>query len=191
MEGCREIALFLYRYWTCCFTGDPQQALAQTLDFNQTFSRPLSQKEATKATVSAQKAWTAKNDAEANERAKAMGYPGAGYRISNAKLISWLGITEEEQHHLKTIIGPKEKNRRKRVAYHADPEQKKQAVKANRRKNGMLEREVYLHNEKEKTDTKLQMIREAIAEDPQISIRKLAERTGLSKSSVQRLKARL
>lgn len=191
MEGCRETVLFLYRYWTCCFTGDPQQALVQTLDFNQTFTRPLSQKEASKATVSAQKAWTAKNDAEANERAKAMGYPGAGYRISNAKLISWLGITEEEQKHMSTIIGPKEKNRRKREAYHADPESKKQAVKAYRRSKGMLEREAYLHSEKEKTDNKLQMLQEAIAENPRISIRKLAEKTGLSKSAVQRLKARL
>lgn len=191
MEGYREIVLFLYRYWTCCFTGDAQEALVQTLDFNQTFTRPLSQKEASKATVSAQKAWTAKNDREANERAKAMGYPGAGYRISNAKLISWLGITEEEQRHMTTIIGPKEKNRRKREAYHADPEQKKQAVKAYRRSKGIVERDVYLHSEKEKTDCKLQLIKDAMAEDPQISIRKLAEKTGLSKSAVQRLKARV
>ena len=191
MEGYREIALFLYRYWTCCFTGDAQEALVQTLDFNQAFTRPLSQKEASKATASAQKAWTAKNDAEANERAKAMGYPGAGYRLSNAKLIDWLGITEDEQRHLRTIIGPKEKNRRKREAYHADPEQKKMAVKAYRRSKGMVEREVYLHSEKEKTDSKLQLIKDAIAEDPQISIRKLAEKTGMSKSAVQRLKAKL
>ena len=120
-----------------------------------------------------------------------MGYPGAGYRLSNAKLIDWLGITEDEQRHLRTIIGPKEKNRRKREAYHADPEQKKMAVKAYRRSKGMVEREVYLHSEKEKTDSKLQLIKDAIAEDPQISIRKLAEKTGMSKSAVQRLKAKL
>lgn len=191
MEGYREIVLFLYRYWSCCFTGDAQEALVQTLDFNQTFTRPLSKTEATRATKSAQKAWTAKNDAEANERAKAMGYPGAGYRISNAKLISWLGITEDEQRHMSTIIGPKEKNRRKREAYQADPEPKKQAVKAYRRSKGMKEREEYIHSEKEKTDAKLQILLDAIEEDPQISIRKLAEKTGMSKSAVQRLKARL
>lgn len=191
MEGYREITLFLYRYWTCCFTGDPVEALQQTLSFNQGFTRPLSQREARKATESAQKAYAAKSDKEANERAKAMGYPGAGYRISNAKLIDWLGISEDEQRHLSTIIGTKEKNRRKREAYHADPEPKKQAVKAWRRKKGVVERETYLQTEKEKTEAKLQLIRQAMQEQPDISIRKLAERTGLSKSAVQRLKPQI
>lgn len=191
MEGCREIALFLYRYWSCCFTGDPQEALVQTLDFNQTFTRPLSQKEATKATVSAQKAWTAKNDAEANERAKAMGYPGAGYRISNAKLISWLGITEEEQRHLKTIIGPKEKNRRKRAAYHADPEPKKQAVAAYRRARGAKARDEYLSAEAQKSQDKLSLLKEIIAEHPSLSNRKIAKTMGISEAYVRKLKAKL
>lgn len=191
MDGYREITLFLYRYWTCCFTGDATEAHQQTLEFNQGFTHPLTQKEASKATASAQKAWLAKSDREANERAKAMGYPGAGYRISNAKLIDWLGITPDEQRHMKTIIGPQEKNRRKREAYHANPEPKKQAVKAWRRKNGVREREEYLQTEKQKTDAKLQLIRETIQEQPDISLRKLAEKTGLSKSAIQRLKAQL
>lgn len=191
MTNYRELTLFLYRYWSCCFTGDPQEALQQTLDFNRTFTKPLSEREAVRATESAQKAFNAKSDKEANERAKAMGYPGAGYRLSNAKIISWLDITPEEQTHMKTIIGTKEKNRRKRVAYHENPEDKKQAVKAYRRKKGIKPREVYLESEKEKTDAKLQLIRSAMEECPGISIRKLAEKTGLSKSAVQRLKAQL
>lgn len=177
MEGYRETTLFLYRYWTCCFTGDAQEALVQTLDFNQTFTRPLSQKEASKATVSAQKAWTAKNDAEANERAKAMGYPGAGYRISNAKLISWLGITEEEQKHLSTIIGPKEKRSR-------DLKAKEQQ----RRDAGMRPMAEYNKERAEVKMTKKEILQKAMEENPTASIRKLAEITGISKSHVSDLK---
>lgn len=176
MTGYREITLFLYRYWSCCFEQDPGTALSHTLEFNRGFTHPLPEREAVRATESAQKAYLAKSDKEANERAKAMGYPGAGYRISNAKIIDWLGITEDEQRHMKTIIGPKEKNRRRKEA---------------RRAAGMMPREEYLMKEKEKTDSKLELIRKELQADPTISIRKLAEKTGLSKSAVQRLKARL
>ena len=191
MPQCREITLFLYRYWTCCFTGDPQEALLQTIEFNEQFRYPLKQKEVVKATESAQKAYSASSDKDANEKAKAMGYPGAGYRISNAKIISWLNITPEEQTHMKTIIGPKEKNRRKRVAYHENPEPKRQAVTAYRRKNGVKTREEYKQEKKKQTDEKLELVRAALQESPGLSIRKLAEKTGLSKSVVQRLKAQL
>lgn len=177
MEGYRETTLFLYRYWTCCFTGDPQEALVQTLDFNHTFTRPLSQKEASKATVSAQKAWMAKNDAEANERAKAMGYPGAGYRISNAKLISWLGITEEEQKHMSTIIGPREKRAR---------DLKSKEIQ--RREAGIRPMAEYNKERADKKLTKKEILQKAMEENPKASIRKLAEITGISKSHVSDLK---
>lgn len=180
MPNCRELTLFLYRYWTCCFTGDTQEALQQTLEFNRTFTHPLSKREVVKATESAEKAYAAKSDKEANERAKALGYPGAGYRVSNAKIIDWLGITEEEQKHMSTIIGPKEKQRRNTMA-----------KRESRREAGMMPREEYLQKAKSETDAKLDMIRQALQEDPTISIRKLAEKTGISKSAVQRLKSRL
>lgn len=177
MEGYREITLFLYRYWSCCFTGDPQEALAQTLDFNKAFSCPLSRKEAIKATESAQKAWTAKNDAEANERAKAMGYPGAGYRISNAKLIDWLGITPEEQRHLSTIIGPKEKRARDL-----------KAKELQRREEGIRPMAEYNKERAEIKMTKKEILQQAMRDNPTASIRKLAEITGISKSHVSDLK---
>lgn len=191
MPSCREITLFLYRYWSCCFEKDPDAALQHTLEFNNLFAHPLTEHEVVRATKSAEKAYQAKSDKAANERAKAMGYPGAGYRISNAKLIDWLSITEEEQKHMKTIIGPKEKNRRKREAYHANPEPKKLAVTTYRRKKGIKPRAEYLQQAKSETDAKLELIRQALQEDPTMSIRKLAEKTGLSKSAVQRLKALL
>jgi hypothetical protein len=115
VEGYRETICFLYRYWSCCYTKDPEQALEETLDLNQSFMHPLPEREVLKATRSAEKAWAASDNKEANERAKEKGYPGAGYNISNDKLISWLDITEEEQRQLSTIIGTRIKYDRNNV----------------------------------------------------------------------------
>lgn len=180
MDGYREITLFLYRYWSCCFTNDPQEALEQTLEFNQTFSNPLPQKEAVKATASAQKAWQSKSEAEANDKAKAMGYPGAGYRVSNTRLVEWLGITPEEQKHLKTIIGPAEKRRRNTIA-------KREA----RRAAGVKPREEYIKAEAQKTLSKLEELKKAMEENPGMSNRKIAKMIGISEAYVRKLKARL
>lgn len=180
MDGYREITLFLYRYWSCCFTGDATEALQQTLEFNGSFTHPLTQKEARKATESAQKAWRAKSDKEANERAKAMGYPGAGYRVSNAKLIDWLDITPEEQTHLKTIIGPQEKRAR-------DLRSKEQQ----RREAGMRPMAEYNQERQEAKMDKVEVLRQKIQEHPQLSNRKMAALLGWSEPTVRRLKKQL
>ena len=191
MPQCREFALFLYRYWSCCFENDPRTALSHTLEFNRTFAHPLSEREAVRATESAQKAYLAKSDKEANERAKAMGYPGAGYRISNAKIISWLSITEEEQQHLKTIIGPREKNRRKRASYHSNPEPKKLAVKAYRRKKGIRPMAEYNQERAEKKESKLDQLKRTMEENPHASQRQIAKIMGISEGYVRKLKKQL
>lgn len=103
MTNMREVACFLYRYWSCCFIQDPEEALSQTLEFNKSLFTPLSKSEAIRATKSAEKAWVAKHDEEANRKAIEEGYPGAGYNISNTKLIDWLDITPEEQKSDKTL----------------------------------------------------------------------------------------
>jgi len=176
MPNCREITLFLYRYWSCCFEQNPQEALRQTLEFNRTFLYPLSEKEAVRATRSAEKAYNAKSDKEADKRAKAMGYPGAGYHISNAKIIEWLNITPEEQMHMSTIIGTKEKNRRRREA---------------RRAAGMMTREDYLNSEAQKTISKMESLKKAIEEEPELSNRKMAKKIGISEAYVRKLKGKL
>lgn len=57
-----------------------------------------------RAIKSAENAWKAKNNQQANEEARKKGYPGAGYNLTNQTIIQWLDITPEEQIHLKTII---------------------------------------------------------------------------------------
>lgn len=176
MEGYRETACFLYRYWTCCVSSDPEQALEDTLNFNSEFTNPLPEKEVRNATKCAEKAWAARSNEKANELAKAQGYPGAGYNLRNSKLIEWLDITPEEQIHMTTIIGPYEKRKRNTAA-----------KRESRRAQGVKPREEYLSE----AERKRQVIRKAIKKNPTMSIRALAKLTGQSRSEVQRVKASL
>lgn len=172
----RQNLLFLYRYFTCCFTDDPVKALDDTLSLNSEFRRPLSEREVRSATKSAERAWAARSDAKANEIAKSFGYPGAGYNMPNSDIIDWLDITPEEQRHLSSIISKEEKRRRNT-----------EARRKKRREEGMKPREEYLSE----AEQKRLLIRNAIMENPGMSIRSLAQLTGQSKSAIQRVKATL
>lgn len=180
MEGTREITLFLYRYWSCCFEQDPEAALQHTIEFNKLFTSPLPQNEVVRATQSAEAAYKAKSEKEANEQAKAAGYPGAGYRLKNTTIIDWLGITEEEQRHLKTILGPTEKRRRNT-----------NAKRETRRAAGVIPREEYIRAEEQKTLNKLDSLIRIMQETPSLSNRKIAKEMGISEAYVRKLKAKL
>lgn len=191
MPNMRETTCFLYRYWMCCYLEDPQEALKATLDLNHEFDSPLSTREVEKATRSAEKAWAARSNKEADKIAKEKGYPGAGYNVSNAKLIEWLDIQQEEMIHLSTIINTKEKNRRRREKYQKDaPKILKQREKE-RREKGIRPMEEYNAERKEKQQSKAQILQQAIKEHPNYSVRELAEYTGIPRSTVQRLKNQL
>lgn len=180
MYGYRELTLFLYRYWSCCFEGDPETALQHTIEFNRRFTHPLKENEVVRATVSAQKAYEAKSDPKANEIAKAMGYPGAGYRISNAKIIDWLNITPDEQTHMKTIIGTKEKRRRDLLA--KEKQRREEGIRP------MAEYNLERHNAKM---SKVEILRLHIQEHPELSNRKRAVALGWSEPTIRRLKKHL
>lgn len=128
-HGQRETMCFLYRYWYCCYCSDEDMALEYTLEFNQSFKKPLTNDEVINITNSAVKAYrewledeNIKNDLTltAQEKADKMGktvgkgkYSHKGYNYTNAKLIKMLGITEDEMKELKTIISKKVKLERK------------------------------------------------------------------------------
>lgn len=131
--GYRETICFLYRYWTCCFLNDETEALRQTLELNSEFKEPLLEREVVRATKSAETAWQAKSNKTADRIAKERGYPGAGYNLSNKKIISWLDITPEEQKHFSTIIDKRTKYDRKNA------KREKQ-----RRDAGIMTRDTYL-----------------------------------------------
>ncbi|MDU3338204.1 DNA-binding response regulator [Paraclostridium bifermentans] len=118
VEGHREVILFLYRYYSACFTEDAEEALRRALELNSMFTKPLPNNEVIRDTKSATKA-----------------YENKLYKYTNTKLIQILDITLDEQQYLRTIISGKEKYRR-------SAEEQKEKKKAKRRKeNGLTKRE--------------------------------------------------
>lgn len=174
--GHRELFCFLYRYWLCCLLDDPDEALSSTLEFNSQFKNPLKKREVERATKSAEKAWAARSDKQANEEAIKRGYPGAGYNIGNTKLINWLDITGEEQRHLKTIIDGSEKRRRKTIAN-----------REKRRSEGVQKREDYIKQHKGKTDDKLLKLKQLLAKNPKAKKTELAKELGIGRTRLYQL----
>ena len=177
MEGYRETVCFLYRYWTCCFTNDPQQALEDTLNLNNEFTEPLPEKEVVNATKCAQKAWAAKSNEKANELAKALGYPGAGYNLKNSKIIEWLAITREEQSQLSTIIGAQEKRKRNLLL-----------KEQQRRAQGVRPMETYNQERKQRVETKVEQLQRLMEENPLWSNVQLGKEMGISEGYIRKLK---
>lgn len=180
MDGYRETICFLYRYFTCCYTSDPQQALEDTLDLNSEFTRPLREKEVITATKSAEKAWAAKTNALADAAAKAAGYPGAGYNIKNTKLIEWLDITKEEQMELSSIIDGVEKRRRNTQA-------KKQA----RRAAGIKPMKEYNRQRKRAVTDKVSKLQEILQSHPEWSNVRIGKEMGVSEGYIRKLRKTL
>lgn len=176
----REYICFLYRYFTCCYTSDPTQALEDTLSLNDEFSDPLSEREVISATKSAEKAWAAKSDKKANETAKAMGYPGAGYMLTNAKIIDWLDITPWEQSQMETIIGAQEKRRR-------NLKQKEEK----RRAEGVRPMQEYNQERKKKSEDRAESLKMLLSEFPEWTNAQYAEALSVSVRTIQLLKAKL
>lgn len=100
LRGHRELILFLYRYYLCYFTNDVKKALEDTIGLNMMFIYPLSEKEVIRATRSAETVFLKKDKQ---------------YKYKNETLIELLDISEEEQVHLKTIIGNKEYKKRENI----------------------------------------------------------------------------
>lgn len=80
MEGCREYALFLYRYWALVDYGDKDKAIREMLKVNDMFNDPLPQREATADTKSAERYYDSTEP----------------FRITNEKIIQWLSISNDE-----------------------------------------------------------------------------------------------
>ena len=181
VTGHRELICFLYRYWSCCYANDPDEALNQTRMLNLQFTSPLPENELVRATKSAEKAWNARSDTEANRIAQEQGYPAAGYNLKNSKIIDWLGITLEEMTHLQTIIDGNEKRRRKR----------ERDKLAKRKERGSVSREEYLEQQKEQSQDKLWQIEQAMNRHPAATQRELAAYLGWSIGTVNKYMKRL
>lgn len=172
--NCREVMCFLYRYWTCCYSNDPEQALEETKELNMQFKHPLPDREVIRATKSAEKAWSAKSNAKADAVAKELGFKGAGYNLKNETIIQWLEITPEEQEHMSTIISASEKRRRKRKRDRLYQQEKR--------------KEKGIKNRQQAVEDRVNIIIDLITDNPTISNVQIAKRTGIPRSTVVRLR---
>lgn len=87
---CRELILFLTKYWTWCATKNEELSLAKVIELNAKFDKPLSAKEVSQRV-------------KINEKAQRL----QAYRYSNNTLIEILKISEEEQFQLSSIHSKK------------------------------------------------------------------------------------
>lgn len=87
-EECkREIALFMYRLWQILITGDYQEALDRTLQFNHQMDKPFSDQYVKIRTRSAERILK----------------KGKIYRYSNYRIVQDLEITDQEQQYLSIL----------------------------------------------------------------------------------------
>jgi|GEM_PF-1018879 len=181
LKGSRELILFLYRYWSCLFHKNLDEALSMTLELNKRFAQPLSSNEVEKATHSANRYFKAYTDAtDISEGAKKIreiketfgGKQYVGFSPRNTTLIKWLKITEQEQKHLKTIISKEEKYERN------NKRRNKARKEARRNEKGLTPKQQEILELKERI---LKLKEEGL------SIRKISEVIGKSKGSIENI----
>lgn len=148
MNGYRETTLFLYRYFSNVFHDDEEMSLENCLELNKKFTDPLNEIELIKDTESASRY-----------------YKDVKYKYTNAKLISLLDITEDEQKELSTIISTKEKYRRNNL----------RRYKERRNKEGKTEKRVEI-------EARLEKIKEL--KQKKFTNEEIAQKLGISKRTV-------
>ena len=167
----RKKLLFLYRYWSCCYTNNTKLALENTFQLNNKFNLPLSESEVEIATKSAEKAYIAwmnfNNGININNNDTDNKRSFNGYNYSNKKLIDMFNITEEEIENLSTIITIDEKRRRDKL--------RKQLKRKD--SNGLTAKQ----RELKKLREKIMILRQE-----GYSIRKIGKKLGVSPSKIQR-----
>lgn len=150
LKGHREVILFLYRYYSCSFIQEPTNALEKVLGLNAEFKQPLPIREVERDTKSAERY-----------------YKEQRYKYSNERLIEMLEITDEEQQHLKTIIGIDEKYRRNN----------QRRIESRRNEQGLTTRE----QQKQDTENK---IKELINKG--LNMNQISKELGKNRSTISR-----
>ena len=118
VTGYRNFIIHCYAYWEGIYTRDNDVLKDNVYKLNESFTEPLNNREIDKVLRCIPKAINkfleyeqGLRTGQAKRVSKGMRDKG-GYWYKNSTLIERLNITEEEQKHLKTIIGVKEKYKR-------------------------------------------------------------------------------
>lgn len=120
-EGHREYLLFLYRLHLLYGNSDIEHSLTMTLALNNQLYDPLDENEVITKTKYAiecaaiYKRLLSKYTPESGTKLNDYLYHGGCYIYKNSAIINILGITEQEQLHMSTLIGDNEKKRRKNI----------------------------------------------------------------------------
>ncbi|MFQ4603363.1 hypothetical protein C4U98_00070 [Clostridioides difficile] len=187
--GIRELLLFIYRLHLLYANVDTEEALKRTIALNNKFLVPTGGADIARTDYANKAAETfhrlkQKYDDENREGSLSdyLGNSGA-YIYKNSTLIKQLKITEEEQKYLSTIIGSKEKKRRKDIRnkeWYEDNKEyyqnyNKKAYKEKLKANGKLTRDE--QNALRRAEIKALM-------DKGISQRNIAKELNISLSTV-------
>ncbi|WP_142829022.1 cystathionine beta-lyase/cystathionine gamma-synthase [Planococcus soli] len=156
MEGSREYALFLYRYWALVQSESKEDAVEAMLELNTTFKTPLKEREAIADTKSAERYYDSEEP----------------FRITNERVIEWLDITKEEQRHLLTIIDKAEKRSRN--------------TEYQRTKRGSVTKEEYKAEKSSQKAHKLKQLATLLKERPMATQKELAAELGVSVPSIKK-----
>ncbi len=178
-EGYRETAIMWHHYFVQCVTGSYDEAVKQTMYFNSKFIKPIPESKLKGIMDYSKKHSDDWLTAYANLQLKVKPRErvnNLGLLASNAKLIDMLGITQQEQRSMTTIIGKEEYRERERI----------RSMK-NRRKSGQVERSEYLVEQAKKTDDKLEQLRTLLADNPKAKKTELAKELGIGRTYLYKL----
>ena len=182
--GIRELILFIYRLHLLYANVDTDEALKRTIALNNKFLVATDDADISR-TDSANKAAETfhrlKDKYDENREGTLNAYlqDSSAYIYKNSTIIKQLGITEEEQKHLSTIIGTKEKKRRKdnrnKEWYEANKEYHQNLYKVKLKAKGKLTRDE--QNALRRAEIKALMVQGMTQRD-------IAKQLGLSVSTV-------
>jgi len=114
VKGYRNMFIHLYAYWAGIYIRDEEQLKEEVYKLNEKFKEPLKKSEVDAVLRCIPKAIEAFREwAHSDRKISSTEKKRYGYWYTNATLIERLGISEEEQRHLKTIISKEEKYKRK------------------------------------------------------------------------------
>ena len=171
VEGHRNMLLHCYAYWIGIYVRSKEELADSVNNLNNKFKPPLKQTEVNAILRCVPKAidkFIAYEQGIRNGEDKRVSKgmkDKAGYWYKNETLIERLGITSEEQRHLKTIIGTREKYDRNN------------ARRTPRNENGLTAKQQELQ------DLKVKILE---LKDQGLSLRKIANKLNITLGKVQR-----
>jgi hypothetical protein len=181
MTGYRNVFLYTYSFTVALIVKTQVATIVFAKQVNERFTEPLLVKEVETVAKSAYDDANKFLQAFAENDYKMRGLPSGLIKPEKAStIIEKLEITSEEMEHFRVLIDKGIKRKRNTIYQ-----------KEKRRLNGVQAREEYIAQEKEKTNDKLEQLKQLLEENPKIKQKELAERLGVSDRYIRKLKKQL